>query len=221
MSHLHVKLLSLAVSALLTGLLAATATAESGFTTGGGAITATADALRFESFPEGTPIVRCRVVLTGLLHDEALKTGGAGDRSLGFIQGASATLPNAPHGPLCDSELGANTVDVDLLDLPWNITVEGFTGDLPEIATLRIQISGFAFRTFLQPMTTGCSYGGDLAATTNTNVSVEGITRLVPGSAGIPSARREGPFAFLCPANAHVTGEAFDLAEAMPIGLLP
>jgi hypothetical protein len=206
---------TLAVSSVVVAASAAGALAETGISATGGAISATAGALRFEGFPEGAPTITCLVVLDGTIASTIPKSFAA---RVGRI--TSGSFRNATTlRPLCDTSIGAESAELTLLNLPWTITAVGFDGELPEIDEFIVRVSGISVRLLLLSLATSCTYGGNLRATTNGN-AFEGIAEISPESEGLPSTRSEGAFAFLCPSQGHITEGTFDLSRTIAVELI-
>jgi hypothetical protein len=214
-------LLGLVVGALAVVALSATASADRGFiTTDGGDLEAQADRLRFEGFPEGAPTVTCKVILRGSLHNEVLKAGDREDRLIGYITAGSARLHTEPLDELCDSSIADNDVRVTLDNFPWHITYESFSGNLPEIDTITVQVHEVNFVLFFLSLGTSCGYEGDLDAISNSSVFT-GATVLAPDEdRPFDNLLREGPFGFLCPSQGHISEESFDLSRTIGIELI-
>jgi hypothetical protein len=178
-------------------------------------LVATASAARFEpsnqlvrvawsslEFEAGFNI-RCGVTLEGSFHSRTIaKVVGS---LIGLITRAAVRHPctNGEAWAFNGSErLGATTLATSL---PWHITYEGFTGTLPNIATLRILLSNARFRVQDPIFRLLCVYttGAGRNATGTATVSAAGVVDRLVASSGAIASDTAG-----CPAGRFTSGAA-------------
>jgi hypothetical protein len=130
MRYISKALLFMVAAAALLGLGATTASASRGVTIPGGAITATGGSIVFSG---SVANITCRVTLTGTLNTSITKTAGA---SVGSVTGGSTTG--------CSSSLGG-TATATVLEFPWPIRYNSFTGTLPNISSVLMTVGPAGF----------------------------------------------------------------------------
>ena len=184
-------LAALTASAVL-GVAVATATAQSGLSTGGPTIRGTWSSLSFEA--AGTT-VRCGLTLEGSFHGGVIaKTANL---LLGYVSRASLQSP-------CTG----GTATVLSETQPWHMTYESFTGTLPAITRIRMKLINASFR--IRPT----SLGVECLARSRTEAPVKywaeratetGVVRslVADETAGIPLT---GSFTCSLAGSGHISG---------------
>jgi hypothetical protein len=160
---------------------AATASASTGVSVPGGAITGTGTAITFSG---GFGSITCPVTLVGSLNARINKTVGA---TVGTITSGSVGA--------CSGSFGVVSASASVLGFPWTVTYRSFSGTLPNISRVNLVANGAAFlisaSTLLGQL--NCLYRDNVDTTTvgaptvtglNVNDSSVALNTILPGTTG-------------------------------------
>jgi hypothetical protein len=177
-----------AVCAIAIGLLAAgTAGASRGISAGTTSTRLTSRAYTFNSPEFEAPIV-CRVEYTISVHRTIAKSSGT---LFGFV--TAIRVDECRNGVMIPLPAG----------LPWHITYISFSGVLPNITSLRLQINGAAWLLADGAGFSRCLYRGNEQHTTGGGTTINELR--ADSTVAIPLSVRL-PGSFFCPANVNIQG---------------
>lgn len=157
----------------------------------------------------GTYNIRCQLSLEGSFHSKTISK--VSSQLIGYITQAQAPLTCAEGeiAILNGIERNHNNVVVENT-LPWHVRYDSFTGTLPNIVGIRIQIVGASILYWkILPVASTCLYRSEAARPLNAilEVGAGGVITAMrwEETFSIPLALRLGGLEVFCPAGAKVT----------------
>lgn len=138
------------------------------------------------SFNASVGTVRCNVTMEGTFHANTLVKRSRA--LIGYITRAALTRPCSGLGEVFIYNGTEGGLESGLSSLPWHISYEGFSGTLPNIASLITLITGFKFS--IRGVFGVCLsiYGPFANTMLNIMVSAGTVTEVVPDETQIPES---------------------------------